>query len=94
MPHLTVSSGVYPNVGAVSSTDLISAVGALLTIVLITAAAMIVISGAAWAICHSSGNHQGASRARTTLWVCLGAAAMAGGADAWVNFLISVGGTI
>ena len=39
---------------------------------------MLVVSEIAWAIASSSGNYQAATRARSGLWVAIGAAALAG----------------
>lgn len=51
---------------------------ALLTIVLITAVAVLIISAIIWAISQASGNYRVASKSRVGVLVALGAAALAG----------------
>lgn len=83
---------VFPDFGAVGAAgDLRSIVGALLTIVLVTAVLMLVVCAMVWAISASGGNYQTAAKARAGLWVALGAAALAGAGVAWLNFLLDVG---
>jgi len=87
--------GVFPDFGAVGGRDLILQVlGALLTVVLIFAVLMLLVSAIVWAIAAVHGNYQGASRGRIGVLVALGAAALAGAGVAWLNFLINVGTTI
>ncbi len=83
---------IFPDFGAVGvSCDLRAIVGALLMYVLIFAVLAILICVVTWAIASTSGNYQSAMRARTGLLVAVGAAALAGAAVAWMNFLIGVG---
>ncbi|MDQ0728765.1 DUF6112 family protein [Microbacterium sp. W4I20] len=71
--------------------DLKVAIGAVLTIILIVAVLMIIISAIVWAIATSAGNPALAVKARAGVFVALGAAVLAGGGVSWVNWLISVG---
>lgn len=83
---------VFPDFGAVGGIgDLRDVVGALLTYVLIFAVLTILICAVTWAIASSSGNYQSAARARAGVLVAIGAAVLAGGGVAWMNFLIGVG---
>ena len=83
---------VFPDFNGLSGvSDLQQVVGALLTIVLIASVAVMVISGVIWALAASSGNYQLASRGRIGVLVALGAAVLAGGGVALMNWLISVG---
>lgn len=83
---------VFPDFGGVgAAADLRSVVGALLTIVLVTAVLMLMVCAIVWAISSSSGNYHAATKARAGLWVALGAAALAGAGVAWLNFLLDVG---
>ncbi|SMX99563.1 hypothetical protein BSP109_03155 [Brevibacterium sp. Mu109] len=59
--------------------------------VLIIAVLMLIVCAIVWAIASSSGNYQAATKARTGLFVALGAAALAGAGVAWVNFLLGIG---
>ena len=72
----------------------ISVAVALLTIVLIIAVLMLIVCAAAWAVSSAHGNYQAATKARTGLFVALGAAALAGAGVAWMNFLLGVGATL
>ena len=86
---------VFPNFGAIgASAKFTTVIGALLMIVLIASVLMLVISAAIWAISSTSGNPHTAMRARTGVWVALGAAILAGAATALMNFLLGVGGTL
>ncbi|MCK3771063.1 DUF6112 family protein [Microbacterium aerolatum] len=83
---------VFPDFGGVGgAADLRAIVGALLMFVLIVAVLMLIVCAIVWAIASSSGNYQAATKARTGLFVALGAAALAGAGVAWVNFLLGVG---
>lgn len=87
--------GVFPDFDAVGGQGLILQVlGALLTVVLILAVLMLLISAIVWAIASAHCNHQAASRGRIGVLVAIGAAALAGGGVAWMNFLIGVGSNI
>ena len=59
--------------------------------VLITAVLMLIVCAIVWAVASAHGNYQAATKARTGLWVAVGAAALAGAGVAWVNFLLGVG---
>jgi hypothetical protein len=88
-------ASVYPDLDGVSgSADLVTMIGALLTIVLILSVLMLVVCAAAWAIASSTGAVQSVARARVGVWVSLGAAVLAGAAVTWTNFLIDLGSTI
>jgi hypothetical protein len=86
---------VGPDFGAVGgSSQLRAIVGALLTYSLITAVLMIVICSATWAIGSAQGSWQTASKAKAGLVVAIGGATLTGGALAWANWLLDVGGTL
>ncbi len=88
-------TGVGPDFGAVSaSSELARIIGALLTITLIVAVGALVICAVTWALTASAGHWHTAMRARTGVWVALGAAALAGAALAWANYLLDVGAGI
>lgn len=83
---------VYPDFDAVNqATGFATAIGALLTVVLIVSVLMLIVSAITWAICTSNGNYQGAVKARIGCFVAGGAAVLAGAGVAWANFLIGVG---
>ncbi len=83
---------VYSDVGALAGSDLLDGlVGALLTIVLVVAVLMLVVSALTWAIGHAVGSSQVAARGRAGVLVCLGASVVAGAGVAGVNFLLDVG---
>ena len=83
---------VYPDFGGLGGIgDLRAIVGALLMIVLAVAVLVLIVSGVAWAIATQSGNYHAATKARAGIWVAVGAAALAGAAVAWANFLLGVG---
>ena len=71
--------------------DLRAVIGALLTFVLIVAVLMLVVSAIVWAVAAANGNHAIASKGRTGVLVALGAAVLAGGGVAWMNWLIALG---
>ena len=71
--------------------DLRAVIGALLTFVLIVAVLMLIVSAIVWAIAAANGNHAIASKGRTGVLVALGAAVLAGGGVAWMNWLIAPG---
>ena len=86
---------VFPDVGALTgSARLEEVAGALLTFVLVVAVMMLVICAITWAIASATGNVSAAVKSRTGILVALGAAVMAGGAVAWLNWLVSVGSTL
>lgn len=83
---------VFPDFGGVGgAAELRSIVGALLMFVLVTAVLMLIVCAIVWAVASAHGNYQAATRARTGLWVAVGAAALAGAGVAWLNFLLDVG---
>jgi hypothetical protein len=83
---------IFPDFGSLTGIDsLRDVVGALLTITLIASVAALVVSGIVWAFGISTGNYQLASHGRTGVLVALGAAVLAGGGVALLNWLISVG---
>jgi hypothetical protein len=82
---------VFPDLDALGDSALAGVVGSLLTLTLVIACLMLLISAIAWAVCHSAGNVHGASRARLGVWVSLGGAILAGGGNAWLSFLIGLG---
>ena len=83
---------VFPDFGGVGgAAELRSIVGALLMFVLVTAVLMLIVCAIVWAVASAHGNHHAATRARTSLWVAVGAAALAGAGVAWLNFLLDVG---
>ena len=83
---------VFPDFGGVGgAAELRSIVGALLMFVLVTAVLMLIVCAIVWAIASAHGNHHAATRARTGLWVAVGAAALAGAGVAWLTFLLDVG---
>jgi len=95
MPSALPAATVFPDFSAVGDGGtLASVVGALLTIVLITAVLMIVACAITWALAASSGRYQAASRARTGVWIAAGSAVLAGAGLAWANFLLSLGASL
>ncbi|MDQ7991091.1 MAG: DUF6112 family protein [Propionicimonas sp.] len=83
---------VFPNFDGVgASAELQSIVGALLMFVLVTAVLVLIVCAIVWAIASSSGSYQAATKARTGLFVAVGAAALAGAGVAWMNFLLELG---
>jgi hypothetical protein len=92
---LLPAENVYPDLSAVGGrSTLIDIVGALLTIVLIVAALMLVISGIVWAVSSSAGNPQTAAKGKFGVFVALGAAVLAGAGVTWMNFLLNLGDTL
>ncbi|KDA07134.1 membrane protein [Microbacterium sp. CH12i] len=83
---------VFPDFGSMSGIgDLKVVIGAMLTIILIFAVLMIIISAIIWAIATSTGDPGAAAKARAGVFVALGAAVLAGGGVAWMNWLIQLG---
>lgn len=74
--------------------DLKVAIGAMLTIILIVAVLMTIVSGIIWAIASSTGNPGLASKGKAGVFVAVGAAALAGCGVAWINWLINIGGQL
>lgn len=86
---------VFPDLSAVASAPGLRAiVGALLVVTLIVAVLMTVICASVWAIAAGTGNYRSASRARAGLFICSGAALLAGAGVAIVNFLLRLGAGI
>ena len=71
--------------------DLREVIGTLLTFVLITSVLMLIVSAIIWAIAAANGNYSAAGKGRTGVLVALGAAVLAGGGVAWLNWLIDLG---
>jgi len=71
--------------------DLRAVVGALLTFVLDVAVLMLIVWAIVWAIATAHGNYATASKGRTGVLVALGAAVLAGGGVAWMNWLLNLG---
>lgn len=83
---------VFPDFdGLAGIGDLERVIGALLTIVLIVAVLMVVVSAICWALGASHGNHSLASKGRIGVLVGVGAAVLAGAGVAWVNWVIVLG---
>lgn len=83
---------VRPDLGAVAGAGTLSGIaGALLTVVLMAAVGTLLVCAVVWAIATSTGNYRAASRARAGLWVAVTAAALAGAAAIWTDFLIDLG---
>lgn len=83
---------VFPNFDGLSGIgDLKTVIGATLTIVLVMAVLMIIVSAIIWAIASSTGNTNVATKARAGVLVALGAAALSGAGVAWINWLINLG---
>ncbi len=83
---------VFPNFDGLSGIgDLKTVIGATLTIVLVIAVLMIIVSALIWAIASSTGNTSVAMKARAGVLVALGAAVLAGAGVAWINWLIQLG---
>lgn len=83
---------VFPDFGSMSGIgDLKVVIGAMLTIILIVAVLMIIVSAIIWAIATSTGNPGAAAKARAGVFVALGAAVLAGGGVTWMNWLIQLG---
>ena len=77
--------GIFPDFNGLGGIgDLRAVVGALLTFVLI-------ISAIVWAIASAHGNYATASKGRIGVLVAVGAAILAGGGVAWMNWLINLG---
>lgn len=94
-PLIHVTENVYPNIDSVGGrSTLIGIVGALLTITLIVAVLMMVISGIVWAVSSSSGNFQSAAKGKIGVFVALGGAVLAGAGVTWMNFLLNLGDTL
>ena len=71
-----------------ASTDLTTVIGALMTVALVVAVAVLVVSAVTWAIATGAGAWQVASRARVGVLVALGGAVLAGAVVAWSTWLL------
>ncbi|MGO3864181.1 DUF6112 family protein [Glutamicibacter arilaitensis] len=90
-----LTANVYPDLSGVGGRGTLSSiVGALLTITLIVAVLMVVISGIIWAVSSSAGNAQSAAKGKVGVFVALGAAVLAGAAITWMNFLLRLGDSL
>ena len=79
--------GVFPDFNGLGGIgDLRAVVGALLTFVL-----MLIVSAIVWAIATAHGNYATASKGRIGVLVSVGAAVLAGGGVAWMNWLLDLG---
>ena len=86
---------VFPDFGGVGgASDLRMVVGALLMFVLIIAVLMLIVSAIVWAIATAHGNYATASKGRIGVLVSVGAAVLAGGGVAWMNWLLTVGSSL
>ncbi len=84
--------GVFPDFDGIGGIgDLRAVVGALLTFVLIVAVLMLIVSAIVWAIATTHGNYATASKGRIGVFVAVGAAVLAGGGVAWMNWLLNLG---
>lgn len=92
---LYATENVYPDLGGVGGqSTLVSIVGALLTITLIVAVLMMIISGIVWAVSSATGNAQSAGKGKAGVFVALGASVLAGAGVAWMDFLLNLGDTL
>jgi steroid 5-alpha reductase family enzyme len=83
---------VFPDFDSLSGIgDLKVVIGAMLTVILIVAVLMIIVSAIIWAIATSTGNPGAATKARAGVFVALSAAILAGGGVTWMNWLIHLG---
>ena len=83
---------VFPDFEGLSGiSELREIAGALLMFVLVVAVLMVIVSAIAWAIGAANGNLQMSTKGRIGVLVSLGGAILAGGAVAWLNWLVSVG---
>ncbi|QBE50133.1 DUF6112 family protein [Leucobacter triazinivorans] len=83
---------VFPDFGGLGGIgDLKVVIGAMLTIILVVAVLMVIVSAILWAVASSTGNPGLASKGRIGVLVAAGAATLAGCGVAWINWLISLG---
>jgi len=88
---MTPMNEVTPDFSAVNGTGLASIVGALLTIVLVVAVAAMIAAAIMWMVGQATGSWQATRRGRVGVLVAAGAAVLAGGGVAWMNFLLTTG---
>ncbi|PUB20866.1 hypothetical protein C8K30_11577 [Promicromonospora sp. AC04] len=86
-------AGVGPDFGAVTGSGLYPIAGAFLTITLVIAIAMLAICAFVWAVATAVGSWQVTSKARIGVLLAVAGAVLAGGALAWLNWLIDLGYT-
>jgi threonine/homoserine efflux transporter RhtA len=86
--------GVGPDFGAVTGSRLYPIIGAVLTVALVVAVAILVICAFLWPIASASGNWQATSKARAGVLISVAGAVLTGGALAWTNWLIDLGNTL
>lgn len=83
---------VFPDFGGLGGIgDLKVVIGAMLTIILVIAVLMVIVSAILWTIASSTGNPSLASKGRVGVLVATGAAALAGCGITWINWLINLG---
>ena len=83
---------VFPNFDSLGGIgDISTVIGAMLTVILIVAVLMLIVSAIVWAIASAHGNYSTASKGRVGVLVSVGAAALAGAGVAWMNWLINLG---
>ncbi|MEE8600256.1 DUF6112 family protein [Euzebya tangerina] len=83
---------MFPDLDAIARIDgLGDTAGALATIVLVVAVAVLIGSGVAWALATAVGNPRVAQRARTGLGVAIAATVLVGSATVLISFLIRIG---
>lgn len=84
--------GVFPDFDGLGGIgNLREVIGALFTFVLVIAVLMLIVCALIWAIAAANGHHAAATKARIGAWTALGAAVLAGGGVAWLNWLIDLG---
>ena len=66
-------------------------VGAVMTVGLILSVLALIVSAIVWAIATAHGNYATASKGRIGVLVSVGAAVLAGGGVAWMNWLLNLG---
>lgn len=87
--------GVFPDFEGLDGIgELREVIGALLTFVLIIAVLMLILCAITWAIASANGHHAAATKARIGAWTALGAAVLAGGGVAWLNWLVELGASL
>ena len=86
---------VFPDFdGLAGIGDLREVVGALLMFAVMIAVLMLIVSAIGWAIATAHGNYATASKGRIGVLVAVGAAVLAGGGVAWMNWLLTVGSSL
>ncbi|MPV35937.1 hypothetical protein GB881_02545 [Georgenia subflava] len=92
---MATQAAARPDFGAVAAaSELERVIGALLTIALVTAVALLIVCAITWAIAVSAGSWHTVARARAGVLVAIGGAALTGGALAWTNWLLDTGTSI